>query len=498
MAEIPHPGDAAEVSTTPVVIIGAGMSGLCMGIELSKHGIPFVILEKSQDVGGTWLHNTYPGCACDVPSALYSYSFAPNPAWSHKWSGQPEILDYLRRCAQRFGVRGNIRFGTNAVEARFDEDDGTWRITCTDGSQLRAQHLVNAAGGLHRPSYPDIPGRERFEGITAHTGAWDSSLDLRGKRVAVVGSAASAVQLVPAVAAHARSVTVFQRTPNFVVSRDNYAYSEAQKRRFRRWPWIQRAHRWWFYWRNEAIFSLLFQPGRVTPPAVERYLRWKMRRAVDDPVLRAKVTPPYRAGCKRILVDSDYYAALQRDNVDLVCAPIEEITPEGLRCGHDTYAADVLVFATGFEIWDQRWVGKIYGRDGLSLADATGDAPRTYLGMSIPHFPNLFALLGPNTGLGHSSVVWMMECQVRYIRRLIMAMRREQLPALEPREDVVDREYLALQRRLAKMVWVTGGCKSWYQAESGEIVALWPGHTYEYWWKTRRPRLEHYLATRER
>jgi cation diffusion facilitator CzcD-associated flavoprotein CzcO len=197
------------------------------------------------------------------------------------------------------------------------------------------------------------------------------------------------------------------------------------------------------------------------------------------------------------LVDSDYYGALQRDDVELVCTPIDEITSAGVRCGDDTYAADVLVFATGFEIWDQRWMGKIYGRGGVSLADATGDAPRTYLGMSLPKFPNFFVLLGPNTGLGHSSVVWMMECQVRYIRRLIDAMNGAALPVLEPRADVIDRQYIDMQRRLAKMVWATGGCKSWYQAESGEIVALWPGHTYEYWWKTRRPRLDDYIFTRE-
>ncbi|MGB1700275.1 MAG: flavin-containing monooxygenase, partial [Nannocystaceae bacterium] len=365
------------------------------------------------------------------------------------------------------------------------------------GTEYRADFFVNAVGGLHQPAYPDVPGRAEFRGQTTHTGIWDDTIDLRDQRVAVIGSAASAVQLVPAIADLAKSVTVFQRTPNYLVPKGNYAYSERQKRRFRRWPWTQRAHRWWFYWRNETIFSLLFKPGRWTAPIVERYLRWELRRAVPDPELHAKIAPNYRAGCKRILVDSDYYGALTREDVALVCDPIDEITPEGPRCDDHVYPADVLVYATGFEIWDRRWVGKIYGRDGLSLADATGDAPRTHLGMSLPRFPNFFALLGPNTGLGHSSVVWMMECQVRYIRRLIVEMREASLELLEPREDLVDRAYAHLQQRLSKSVWATGGCRSWYRNEAGEIIALWPGHTYEYWWKTRRPNLSDYMFIRE-
>jgi cation diffusion facilitator CzcD-associated flavoprotein CzcO len=468
-----------------VVIIGAGFAGLCMAIQLKQSGRDdFVVLERGADVGGTWRDNHYPGAACDVPSHLYSLSFEPNSDWSRKYPTQPELYDYLRSVADKYDLRPHIRFDTALQSARFDEAQGRWTLRTAQGG-CTARLVVAGNGGLAEPRLPEIAGVERFKGKTFHSSRWDHGYDLRGKRVAVIGTGASAIQLVPEIARHVGRLDLYQRTPNWIIPRPDRAYSALEKTLFRKLPITRRLHRDFIYWSHEArVMGMVLHPGLMK--VFQKVAEGHIRRQVPDPVLRAAVTPDYTIGCKRILISNDWYPALGRDNVHLVTDGIREIREHSIvSADGQEREIDCLIFATGFYATENPIAEVITGRDGQTLAQAWAEGEEAYLGTTVHGFPNLCFIVGPNTGLGHSSMVFMIEAQVRYIMGLLDHQARSGNPVLEVREAEQARYNRELQGRLAGSIWATG-CSSWYQHRSGKITALWPGFTFEFWRRTRR------------
>ncbi len=468
-----------------VVVVGSGFAGICMGIKLKQSGRDdFVILEQADDLGGTWRDNTYPGAACDVQSHLYSYSFAPNPRWSRRFSPQQEIWDYLRACADRYGVTPHVRYRHRVTAARYDEVAGVWRIEVDGVERWVAAALVMGVGALHQPSMPRVPGTESYAGVAFHSARWRDDVDLTGKRVAVVGTGASAIQLVPEIAGRAAQVDVYQRTAPWVIPRGDRPLTERERRVFAHVPMAQRASRWLIYWMREAAVL-----GFTVSPRIMRGAEWMARRhiahQVHDPVLAARVTPDYQIGCKRILISSDWYPTLQRDDVELVTAAVTGLTASGVIAADGVERpADVIVYATGFVVSGNLTRLPVTGRDGRSLpAEWRRDGENAYLGVSVHGFPNLFMLVGPNTGLGHSSMIFMIETQVAHVMGALGLL--EQTGYVEVRDDV-QRDFVTRVRgALDHTVW-NSGCASWYLDEHGRNVAIWPGFTWRYWWKTRR------------
>jgi cation diffusion facilitator CzcD-associated flavoprotein CzcO len=479
-----------------VVILGAGVSGLCMGIKLIEAGVPsFAIFEKSQDVGGTWLDNSYPGAGCDVPSHLYSFSFEPNPEWSRAFSPQPEIQRYLRRCAEKYDLLTRIRFGTEIAGARFDEHAGLWHIRTSTGEEITAKALVSGLGQLNRPHVPDLPGLASFEGTSFHSARWDHQHDLAGERVAVIGNGASALQFIPEIAKTAQRVTVFQRSANWVIPRNDRKFSEADKARFRRHPLLVRALRA-FIWSMLEIRFLAFLRESWFSRRMTRMATAYLHAQVSDPVLRAKLTPDYPIGCKRILISDDYYQALVRPNVEVVTESIERVTQhEVVTKDGVARPADTIVFGTGFETTGFLAPLTIEGLGGAKLDEIWRDGATAYLGLTVAGFPNLFLLYGPNTNLGHNSIIFMIECQVGYAVQCIAELRRRHASWLDVRRDVMDGYNHRLQAALAKTTW-TAGCSSWYKTASGKVVNNWSGFTTDYWRRTRHPNWRDYRFVR--
>ena len=461
---------------TDVAIIGSGFAGLGMAIRLKQAGRDdFVMLERGDDVGGTWHYNTYPGCACDVPSHLYSFSFAPNPGWSRTYSHQPEILRYLRRCADDFGVRGHVRFSCEVSEARWD---GRWRLETSDGT-ISARVLVSATGALAESKLPDIPGIDRFEGPRFHTAQWDHGFECEGRRVAVIGTGASAIQVVPAIAGKVAHLDVYQRTPPWVTPHTGRPVSALEQRLYKALPPLQRLLRGGIYAARELLVLGFVKDPRLMK-VVERVSRRHIERQVRDPELLAKVTPDYTIGCKRILPSNDWYPALGRDNVDLHTSAIAEIrersivTEDGLE-----REVDALVFGTGFHVTDMPAAQFLHGREGKSLDEVWQGSPRALLGTAIAGFPNLFLLLGPNTGLGHSSMVYMIESQIAHVLAALRAMDAHGAAAAEARPEAVAIYNADLDERMQRTVWTTG-CSSWYVDRTGRNSALWPDWTWRF------------------
>lgn len=477
-----------------IVILGAGAGGLCMGIQLREAGFDqFRILEKSDRVGGTWHDNRYPGAACDVPSHLYSFSFERRSDWTRKFSPQPEIEAYFQHCAEKYGLLPHIRFGEEALSASFDEARGVWRIRTAAGSELEAQVLVAALGQLNRPHVPELPGLASFEGTTFHSARWDHGHDLRGENVAVIGNAASALQFIPRVAPLAKRLSIYQRTPNWVVPRNDRAYSEREKWIFAHVPGIEWLYRASIYWRLEASF-FAFSEGSRLGRHVRRLATRNLHAQVSDPALREALTPDYPVGCKRLLISDDYYAALVRPNVELVTSPIERVTSDAIvtRSGVRR-PADTILFGTGFETTGFLAPLAVEGRGGRKLAEAWRDGAEAHLGVAVAGFPNLFMLYGPNTNLGHNSILFMIECQVGYILRCIRELARRPLAWLDVRPDAMARYNAEVQRDLRRTVW-NAGCGSWYKNEAGRITNNWKGFTVDYWRRTRRPDLRDFEA----
>jgi cation diffusion facilitator CzcD-associated flavoprotein CzcO len=450
-----------------------------MAIRLLQEGMDdFVVLERADDVGGTWHHNTYPGCACDVPSHLYSFSFAPNPDWSQTYSRQPEIRDYLRRCADDFGVRPYIRFHQHVSAAQWE--GGEWLLETTDGP-LRARVLVAAPGPLTEPKIPPIPGLEEFQGTKFHSARWNHDHDLTGERVAAIGTGASAIQFVPAIQPKVAQLHVFQRTPPWVVPHTNRPITALEKRLFRAVPAAQRLLRGGIYAAREALVLGFVKDPRLMR-VVERLARKHIERQIDDPELREKVTPGYTIGCKRILPSNRWYPALAKSNVELVTSPIREVRAHSIVTEDGTEReVDTIVFGTGFHVTDMP-VGKLVrGRDGRTLEEAWRGSPRAHLGTAVAGFPNLFVLLGPNTGLGHNSMVYMAESQIAHVMDALERMRERGADLVEARPEAQARYNADIDARMRDTVWSTG-CSSWYLDETGRNSTLWPDWT----WRFRR------------
>jgi cation diffusion facilitator CzcD-associated flavoprotein CzcO len=470
-----------------VAIVGAGFGGLAAAKALREAGITdLVILERRDGLGGTWWDNTYPGVACDIPSHLYSFSFAPNPDWSRTFASGPEIQQYLEQVTDRFDLRGSIRFGTSVTSARWQDDECRWRLSTSDGD-LSADILVAATGPLSQPSVPKIPGLAEFPGQAFHTAAWRSDVDLTGKRVAVVGTGASAVQVVPKIQPQVATLTLFQRTPPWVLRKGDRRISNTERAAFRRFPALQRLVRAADYLSREIQVG-----GFVGRPAVmklpQRLALLNLARQIRDPQLRAKVTPSYRFGCKRVTPSNRYYPALAQPNVTVVPAALERVEGQVL-VGSDgsRQSADVIVLATGFAVTDPALGRLVTGRDGRTLAQAWQQSGLQALrGTTIAGFPNLFTMIGPNTGLGHNSMVYMIESQLPYLVGAIRAMDREQIAAIEPTAAAQQRWNDRLQGRMPNTVWMSGGCVSWYQDAAGRVTTLWPYSTLRFRRELRR------------
>ncbi len=489
------PNTAAQGDS--IVIIGTGFAGLGMGIRLKQAGIhDFVILEQASSVGGTWRDNHYPGAECDVQSHLYSFSFEPNPGWSKEFAAQKEILGYLERCAEKYDLLPHIKFDTEVVSARFDERAGMWDVATRGGETYRARVLVSGCGGLSKPSMPDIPGIETFRGKLFHSARWNHDFDMNDKVVGVIGTGASSVQIVPAIQPAVRRLDVFQRTAPWITPKPDRKISRREQALFARFPLLQKAARVSQYWRREALAVGFVKQPKVLK-ALEPLVRFYIERAVKDPVLRQKVTPDYRLGCKRILPTNTYYRALQKPNVDLVTSGIEAIVPEGIRTKDgQTHVLDAIVCATGFEAAEAVAPVPLRGRGGKDLEHVWVDGAEAYLGSTVAGFPNFFMIVGPNTGLGHSSMVFMIESQIAYTLDAIQQMRQKRLSTVEVKPEAQTAYNREIHARLANTVWNTG-CVSWYRTRSGKNTTLWPGYTFEFRRRTRVFDLESYDVVRK-
>jgi cation diffusion facilitator CzcD-associated flavoprotein CzcO len=480
-----------------LAIIGSGFAGLGMAIQLKKAGFDdFVILEKDDDLGGTWRDNRYPGCACDVPSHMYSFSYELNPDWSRMFAPQEEIWSYLRRCADKYELGPHLRFGVAVESMEWDEQARHWRVALADGTVITPKAVVSGIGALHVPSLPSIPGAERFAGTMFHSARWDHSCDLRGKRVAVIGTGASAIQFIPGVAEEASSLRVFQRTPPWIQPKPDFPLPRWARMAFRYVPGAARAFRDTIYWALETrAVGFTIHPKLMAPQ--EKLARAHIARQVPDPELRAKVTPDYTIGCKRILLSSDYYPALSQPHVDVVTDPITAMTEKAVVTADGTHhEVDVVIYGTGFKVTDALAEQHIVGRDGQKIQDAWADGIEAHHGITVAGFPNFFMLLGPNTGLGHTSVVFMIETQVQHVLSCLRLLEEEKAEVIEVKPGAQRRFNDHIQRRLRKRVWNEGGCKSWYLDESGVNRTLWPGFTFEYWARARRARRGDYTLSR--
>jgi cation diffusion facilitator CzcD-associated flavoprotein CzcO len=476
-----------------VAIIGAGFGGLGMAIQLKRAGIDsFTILEKADRVGGTWRDNTYPGAACDSPAFAYCYSFEQKTDWSRKWAPQPEILGYIEHCVRKYDVLRHIRFGAEVASARFDEDAAVWRVRTTAGETIEAEVLVSAVGQLNRPAYPDIPGVDRFRGVAFHSARWRHDCHLRDKTVAVIGNAASAIQFIPQIAPLARRLHVFQRSANWMIPRNDRAYTEREKRRFARSPRFARLYRWWLWLTYEQRFPV-FRGDRFMSAMFRRMAGKSLREIVPDPELQRALVPDYPVGGKRILISDDYYQTLAQDNVEVVTDPIARLSEDGIvtRDGR-TRPVDVVIFGTGFQTTTFLVPMRIEGHGGRLLEETWKDGAEAYLGINVAGFPNFFMLYGPNTNLGHNSIIFMLECQVHYVMECLRALRERNLAWLDVRADVMRAYNERLQARLARTVWAKTE-RSWYKRADGRITNNWCSTTAAYWWKTRRVDLGSYV-----
>jgi cation diffusion facilitator CzcD-associated flavoprotein CzcO len=486
-------GDDGQASSSyQVVILGAGVSGLCMGSALRRAGITsFVIIEKSGGIGGTWWNNTYPGAECDVRSHLYSYSFDLNPDWSQAYAPQRELQEYLVAFAAKFNLISHIRLNTALTAARFDAQRGLWLLQLENGSRLSANFFVCSAGPLSEPRYPAIPGLDKYDGRLFHSARWDHDYRFEGKRVAVIGTAASAVQIVPRLAPVVAKLYVYQRSPNWIIPRLSHKYSGWEKTLLRIAP-VARAHRSLLYWFHE-LNRLSFNPGSLMGRVGRGLAEIQLRRQVPDRMLRDALRPRYPFGCKRVLLSNDYYPALMRPNVEVIMAPINHIDQAGIvtsnGCRHDV---DAVVCATGFDVRHVLASIRIEGLDGCLLDQVWAGEPEAYRGVTAAGFPNFFMLLGPNTGQGHTSAILFIETQVNYTLRCVqeLGMRGKRYLVVKP--DAMDRYNQELQKMLRNSVWAAD-CSSWYKTESGKIIGIYPGFSFQYRRELQRPRFDDYF-----
>ena len=474
------PASGTSASTPRIAIVGTGFAGLCLAIRLKQAGIDsFTVYEQAASLGGTWRDNVYPGAACDVQSHLYSFSFEPNPRWSRMFAEQEEIRDYLDHCADKYGIRSHIRFNAKVNAARFDQARCTWSVELESGERTEFDLVTTATGGLSRPSYPDIPGLSSFAGAMFHSARWDGAYDFAGKTVGVVGTGASSIQFVPQIAPRVQQLKLFQRTPPWILPKQDRAIGALEQALYRLAPPLQRLYRAFIYWKLEMrVLGFVINPKVMEIP--QREARKYIADSIPDPVLRAKVTPNYVIGCKRILLSNDYYPALNRENVDVVDTGIREVTTEGVVTNDGVlHKLDALVLGTGFQASESAAPFEVRGRDGVELNEHWRDGAEAYLGTAIAGFPNFFMLIGPNTGLGHTSLVFIIEAQVDHVMNAIASMRAQRAAWIEVRQDAQQRFNRRLHAALERTVW-SSGCVSWYRTRTGKNTTLWPGFTFTF------------------
>ncbi|HPF21931.1 MAG TPA: NAD(P)/FAD-dependent oxidoreductase [Hyphomonas sp.] len=471
-----HDGKALRIA-----VLGAGMSGLATVAKLKQAGYTKIdLFEKSEGVGGTWRDNSYPGCGCDVPSHLYSYSFDLNPDWDYKWSLQPQILRYFEDFADKFGVRQHCHFHSEITDCRYDDKTHTWTLTQKDGSTHTADVVVSGLGQLNIPSIPEFRGRDRFEGPSFHSARWDHSVDLTGKTVCVIGNGPSAVQFVPEIQKRVAKLINFQRSPAWCRPRGQRRYNDADKQAFAKQPWRMN----WYRWRIRAFadfgFTAFLQGENGMSKSLKDMCLKHLEAQVKDPDLRAKLTPDFEPGCKRILISDDYYPALAKPNVELLRQGVKEITPTGV-IGEDGIErhCDVIIYATGFQSTEFLTPMHVYGRAGVSLNEVWKDGAEAYKGIAVSGFPNFFLLYGPNTNLGHNSIILMVEHQLGYVLQAIDRITAKDVAALDVKPEAMKAYNERLQADLGKTVWA-GDCASWYKTESGKVTNNWSGRTTEY------------------
>ncbi|MBJ7608262.1 MAG: NAD(P)/FAD-dependent oxidoreductase [Candidatus Dormibacteraeota bacterium] len=468
-----------------VAIIGSGFSGLGMAIRLKRSGIhDFVVLERAGDLGGTWRDNDYPGCCCDIPSHVYSYSFELNPRWTRGFASQAEILEYLRGTAVKYGVLAHIRFNHEVEEAAWAEAAQCWAVRTTQG-RIDAQILVSATGPLSDPSIPRIPGLEGFQGTVFHSARWRHDHDLTGERVAVIGTGASAIQFVPQIQPKVKRLHLFQRTAPWVIPRFDHRITPLEHWLLRWIPFSPAIVRSALYWALEVRVVGFKNPKLMS--GAERVARWHLRRQVANPVLRRALTPDYTLGCKRILVSDDYYPALVQANVDLVTDAVKEVRSRSVVTANGTeLEIDSIILGTGFKVADSPIAGRIRGRGGRTLAEAWKPSMQAYLGMSVAGFPNLFTMIGPNTGLGHNSMVFMIESQLNYIMGCLETMSARGSGTIEVRQQAQSAFNSEIEAAMKGTVWTAGHCHSWYLDSTGRNSTLWPGWSFRFRARTRR------------
>lgn len=515
MAERPsrnlgRPGKLGEMRTDPthadVVILGAGFGGICAAVKLLESGRRnFIILEKSATAGGTWRDNVYPGCACDLPAQLYSFSFAQHPGWTHTYASQPDILAYLQRLVARHGIEQHLRFNTPITRAIWDDSAELWRLSTTDGRHFTGRVVIAATGALHTPRMPSIDGLESFAGSVFHTGRWRHDVDLAGRRVGVIGTGASAVQVIPAIAPSVGSLTVFQRSPPWVLPRHDRMIPAWCRQAFTVLPFLQTVSRIVRYWRAESIAIGFTVKPKLMGRGQKQSARF-LTSVVKNPHIRDKLTPMYTMGCKRVLLSDDFYRAFNRDNVELVTEPITAVRPAGIVTADGRERPlDVIIAATGFKPFDISADIHIEGRNGRVLADEWRSGPQAFQGVAIAGYPNLFLVMGPNTALGHNSVLFMIEAQVRYILQCLAWRDGPRVGAtinttvIEVRKDAQRDFNDRLQRKFNRSVWKSDGsvwqlpCTSWYVHESGRHHVIWPGFATSYWWAMRAPKRSDFM-----
>lgn len=479
-------GRPAVTYEVDVAIVGAGFGGLCMAIKLIEAGrTNFVVLEKASEVGGTWRDNTYPGAACDVQSHLYSYSFAPKTDWTKRYAPWREIQDYILKVTDDYQLRPYIRFNQEVTGAHFYEEEGRWILTTRAGDTILAKHWVLASGPLHVPALPDIPGLERFKGKVFHSARWDHQYDLTGKRIASIGTGGSAVQYLPEIAPKVKQLYAYQRTPAWVIPRDERPYSALSKKLFATVPGARWLHRARLYWTNESRVWPIFNPSlaRLLQKAAKAFLNHQ----VKDPELREKLTPDYTIGCKRVLISNVYYPTFTRPNVDLITDGIQEIREHSIvtRDGVER-EVDCIILGTGFVV-DPRLYMKDFpltGRQGHTLAADWQRAPEAYLGTLVAGYPNMFQLVGPSTALGHNSIIFMIEAQVNYILDCLATLDAKGADYVDVKPAVQKAFNQRVQGAIKGSVWSTG-CKSWYQTADGVNFTIWPWSTWRFWLETR-------------
>jgi cation diffusion facilitator CzcD-associated flavoprotein CzcO len=468
-----------------IAIVGTGFAGLGLAIRLKQAGIEdFVLIERADDVGGTWQANTYPGCQCDVPSHLYSFSFAPNPGWSRTYSCQPEIWGYLRDLAERHDLHPHIRFGHELTAATWDEQRRHWHVETSRGAWT-AQVVVDATGPLSHPQVPAIKGLKRFEGKLFHSAEWDHEHDLSGERVAVIGTGASAIQFVPRIAERVGQLHVFQRTAPWILPHTDRPTTRLERRLYKALPFAQKTVRTGVYWSRESFLLGFIKDQRVMAGA-ERLASAHLRRQVRDPELRRRLKPHFRLGCKRVLLSNTWYPALTRPNVELVTDAIREIRGRTIVLADGSEReVDTIILGTGFHVTDPPTAQLVRGRDGRTLADRAGAGIQAYLGATMSGLPNFFKLIGPNTGLGHNSMIFMIESQLRYVMDALRVMDEQRLATFEVRPEAMAAYNAQIQSKMPGTVWMSG-CASWYLDSEGRNTTLWPDFTWRFRHRTRR------------